>query len=81
MISSKDKNMVWRNFDNMSTRMGLKREMIKTIVNENKEGKIQMEDLIDPALVILSDTTKENPQMDVLNNVKNSVIDSYQTTK
>ena len=77
MISSKDMKVVWRNFDNISTRMGLKREMIKTLVKENKEGKIQMEELIDPALVILSDITKENPQMDVLNNARNSAIDSY----
>lgn len=40
-----------------------------------------MEELIDPALVILSDTIKENPQMDVLNNAKNNAIDSYRTTK
>ena len=39
-----------------------------------------MEELIDPALVILSDITKEEPQMDVLNNAKNSVIDSDKTT-
>ena len=57
--------------------MGIKREMIKTLVKENKEGTFQMEELIDPSLVILSDTTKENPQMDVLNNAKNSATDSY----
>ena len=81
MISDKDRNVVWRNFDIVSTRMGINREMIRTMVKENKEGKIQMEELIDPTLVILSDITKENPQMDVLNNAKNSAVDSYRTTK
>lgn len=81
MILGKDRNVAWRNFDTVSARMGINREMIRTMVKENKEGKIQMEELIDPTLVILSDITKENPQMDVLNNAKNSVVDSYQTTK
>ena len=40
-----------------------------------------MEDLIDPTLVILSDIIKEDPNMDVLNNTKNNIIDSYRTTK
>ena len=40
-----------------------------------------MEDLIDPTLVILSDITKEDPNIDVLNNAKNNAIDSYGTTK
>ena len=61
--------------------MGIKRELVKTLLKENEEGKIQMEDLIDPALVILSDITKEEPNMDVLNNAKNSAIDNYRTTK
>ena len=61
MISGKDRNVVWRNFDNIFVRMGLKRKMIKNMVKENMEGKIQMEELIDPALLILSEITKENP--------------------
>ena len=65
----------------MITKMGIKRELVKTLVKENEEGKIQMEDLIDPALVILSDITKEEPNIDVLNNAKNSAIDSYRTRK
>ena len=40
-----------------------------------------MEDLIDPTLVILSDITKEEPNMDILKNAKNSAINSYRTTK
>ena len=31
--------------------------------------------------MILSDITKEDPNMDVLNNAKNTTIDSYRTTK
>ena len=65
----------------MTVKMGIKREMVNTLVRENVEGKEQMEDLIDPTLVILSDITKEDPNMDVLNNAKNNTIDSYRTTK
>lgn len=72
---------MWRNLDTASAEMGINRELIRTLVKENEEGKIQMEELINPALVIFSDTTKENPQMDVLNNAKNSVVDSFRTTK
>ena len=39
-ISRKDRNVVWRNFDTISTKMGIKRELVKTLVKENKEGKI-----------------------------------------
>ena len=81
MITGKDRNVMWRNFDIVFARMGINRELIITLVKENKEGKIQMEELIDLVLVIFSDTTKENPQMDVLNNAKNNAVDSFRTTK
>ena len=64
MISSEDMNVVWRNFDTVSARMEINREMIRTMVKENKEGKNHIEELIDPTLVILSDITKENPLSD-----------------
>ena len=31
----------------VSTKMGINKELIRTTVKENKEGKIQMEELID----------------------------------
>ena len=37
--------------------------------------------MIDLALVILSDIARENPNIDVLNNEKNSVVNSYHITK
>ncbi len=40
-----------------------------------------MEELIDLALVIFSDSTKEYLDMDVLNNAKNSMVDSFCTSK
>ena len=80
-VTSKDRKVVWRNFDSITANMGIQRELIRTQVKENEEGRIQLEELIDPALVILSDITKEHLDMDVLNNVKNSMVDSYQTTK
>ena len=81
MIRGKDKNVVCMNFDIDSARMGINREMIRTLVKENKEDKIQMEEMIDMALVIFSNTTKENPQIDVFNNAKNNVVDRFHTAK
>lgn len=81
LITGKDRRVVWRNFDNSKANFGIKREIIRTQVRENEEGRIQLEELIDPALVILSDIARENPEMDVLNNAKNSAVDSYRTTK
>lgn len=40
-----------------------------------------MNELIDLALVIFNDTAKEHPDMDVLNNAKNSTVDNCHTTK
>ena len=80
-ILGKDRNFFWKNFNMVTAKMGIKRELVKTLVKENEEIKIQMEDLTDLALVILSDITKEEPNMDVLKNANNSAIDSYRTTK
>ena len=55
--------------------MGINRELIRTLVKESKEGKIQMDELIDLASVIFRDTTKENLEMDVLSNAKNNMMD------
>ena len=40
-----------------------------------------MEEPVDPTLIILSDIARDNLEMDVLNNAKNSTVDSYRTTK
>ena len=61
--------------------LGIKREIIYTQVKENEEGRIQMEELIDLTLIILSGIARDNPKMDVLNNAKNNIVDSYRTTK
>lgn len=78
---SKDRNVLWHNFDTSFVKMGINRELIRTLVKESEEGKIQIQELIDPALVIFSNTTKENPKMDVLNNSKNNMGDNFHTTK
>ncbi len=59
LIMGKDRNVLWRNFDIISTKIGINRELIRTLVKRSEEGKIQMEELIDPTFVIFRDTTKE----------------------
>ena len=80
-IIGKDRKVVWRNFNHSKANLGIKREIICTQVRENEEGRIQIEELIDPSLIILSDISRDNLEMDVLNNAKNSIVDSYKTTK
>ena len=58
LVTGKDRKVVWRNFDSVSANMGIKQELIRTQVKENEEGRIQLEKIIDPALVIFSDITK-----------------------
>ena len=76
LVTGKDNNVVWRNFDHALANLGIKRELIITQVRENEERRIQLEELIDSALVILSDIARENLEMGVLNNVKNNVMDN-----
>ena len=76
LVTRMDKKVVWRNFDHALANLGIKREHIRTQVRENEEGKIQLEELIKLTLVNLSDIARENSNMDVLNNVKNNVVDS-----
>ena len=39
-VTRKDRKVVWRNFDSVSTNMGIKQELIRTQVKENEEGII-----------------------------------------
>ncbi len=61
--------------------MRINKGLIRTLVKEDGEDKIKMKELIDLTLFIFSDTTKEHPNMDVINNAKKNVVDSFQTNK
>ena len=39
-VTGKDRMVVWRNFDSALANMGIKRELIRTQVKENNEGRI-----------------------------------------
>ena len=60
--------------------MGLVREHIHSEVLEGRDGKIQLEKLIEPTLVILSDNTREMG-MNLLNNAHNSLLEKIWSIK
>lgn len=57
-------------------KLGIITETINPKVLEGKYGKIHMEELIDPTMVILSDNAREM-EMNLLNNVRNSLVDNF----
>ena len=60
--------------------MGLVGEHINPEVLKGRDGKIQLEELIDPSLVILSDNGRET-SMNFLNNARNSLVDNFGSIK
>lgn len=76
----KDRIKAWKTFNAKTSNLGLVREAIKPKVLKEKEGELQMEELIDPALVIINDKSREFG-IDLLNNAKNSMFDSFRSIK
>ena len=72
----KDRRMAWRNFNARTSKMGIVRESMNPQILKEKEGKIQLENLIDPALVaIIKDASEVG--LNFLNNAKNNMIDKF----
>ena len=60
--------------------MGIFREaMNPQVLVDNQEGP-RLEDLIDPAIVAISDKARET-RMNLLKNSRNSMIDNYRSIK
>lgn len=79
-LDAKGRKNTWRNFHSGTAKMGLVREHIHLKVLEERDGKIQLEELIDPTLVILSDNMKEMG-MNLLNNAHNNLVDNFWSIK
>lgn len=76
----KDRCMAWKNFNARTSNMGIVREVMNPQILEEKEGKIQLEELIDSALVAITNNARE-VGMNLLNNAKNSMIDDFKSIK
>lgn len=71
---------VWRNFNMNTMQMGIIMADVNPKILEDKDSRIQKEDLIDPALVILSDKAREM-ELNLLNNIKKSMLDQFRSFK
>lgn len=76
----KDRCLAWKNFNTKTSKMGIVREVKNLQILEEKEGKIHLEDLIEPALVAIIDNARE-VGMNLLNNAKNNMIDNFRSIK
>ena len=56
------------------------REAMNPQILEGKKGKLQMEELIDLAMVAITDNARESG-MNFLNNARNSMIDNFRSIK
>ena len=63
-----------------TTKMGIVRELINIQVMEDNDGKAHFDELIDFALVVISDNAWEIG-FNLLNNAKNNMIDNFQSIK
>lgn len=75
-VIRKDRRRAWRNFNMETASLGIIREPMNIQVMEDLDGKTHYDELIDPALLVLSDNTRES-DFDLLKNVKNILIDNF----
>lgn len=80
MVTTKDRVQAWKTFNPNTSQLGIVREPINPHVLKEKARELQMDELIDPALVVISDKSREFG-MDLLNNAKNSMVESFQSIK
>ena len=75
-VIKKNRRRAWRNFNMDTARLGIFREPMNIQVMEDLDGKTHFDELINPALVVISNSTQEIG-FNLLNNVKNSMIDNF----
>lgn len=80
IIDSKGRKEIWRNFNTQTAKMGIIKETIHPKVLEGNYGRIHLDELINPAMVILSDNSRE-VEMNLLNNARNSMVDNFRLVK
>ena len=76
VVQIRDRWMAWKNFNARTSKMGIVREAMNPQILEEKEGKIQLGELIDPMLMSISDNMRRRG-MHLLNNAKNNMVDNF----
>ena len=80
VMEIKDRCMACKNFNARTSKLGIVKEGRHPQILEQKEGKIQLDELIDLALVTIIDNARE-VGMNLLNNAKNSRADDFWSIK
>ena len=76
VMEIKDRCMAYKNFNARTSKIGIFREARNPQILEEKEGKIQLDELIDLALVTIIDNERE-VGMNFLNNARNNRADDF----
>ena len=63
-----------------TTKMGIVRELMNLQVMEDNDGKAHFDELIDLALVVISDNVRET-RLNLLNNEKDNMLDNFWSIK
>ena len=79
-VIRKNKRRAWRNFYGDKVSFGIVREPAKIQVPEDLDRSTHYNELIDPALLVISDNVRETG-FNFLNNSKNSLIDNFHSIK
>ena len=75
-VIRKNKRRAWRNFNMDTARLGIVRESMNIQVLEDYDGRTHFDELIDPALLVISNNAHET-SFNLLNKVKNCMIDNF----
>ena len=76
----KKRRIAWKHFNAKMTTMGIVREVMNPQILVENQKKPKFEELIDPAIVAISDNAKETG-MNLLNNACNIMIDNFRSIK
>ena len=79
-VQVKNRRKAWKNFNARTASMGIYREVMNPQFLVDDLEKPRLNELIDPAIVAISDNARETG-MNLLNNARNSMIDNFRSIK
>ena len=79
-VIMKNRRRACKNFNMNTEKMGIVKEPMNIQVMEDNDGESHFDELIDPALVLISDSARETG-LNLLNNAKNSMTKNFQSIK
>lgn len=79
-VQVNNRRKAWKNFNVRTATMGIYREAMNPQLLVDDLEKPRLNELIDPAMVAISDNARETG-MNLLNNARNSMIDNFRSIK